>query len=165
MFTTPSHPKQTMSSERILSKITAVDPPKKNGTAAATSTATDTPRLSTSPFTIDHEAEARAALIASLQQDALIEDKGAAVAAIEGDHQRKDRHTDKARCLRATAEHLAKAVMLLLAFCLTSCEGYPMSFAVSGDVKAEGMKEPVRLEWRWGTVTMSGKKVVRNVQP
>jgi hypothetical protein len=110
-----------MNNERILSKITAVDPPKKNGAAAAT--ATDESRLTTSPFTIDHEGEARAALIASLHQDALEEDKGAAVAAIEGDHSRKDRHTDKARCLRATAEHLAKVVVaVVLLFCLTSCE-------------------------------------------
>lgn len=145
-----------MSNERILSKITKVDEPK-NGSAE---------RLTTSPFTIDHEGEARAALIASLERDALDEDKGAAVAAIEGDHQRKDRHTDKARCLRATAAHLAGAAAVLLAFCLTSCESLRRQL---GGVKVGVCYEDacVTVEVPKGTevvVKESGKEAV-TVQP
>jgi hypothetical protein len=88
------------------------------------------------------------------------------VAAIEGDHSRKDRHTDKARCLRATAEHLAKVVLLLLVCCLfVSCAGdYPLRFSVSGDIQAEGMKTPLRLEVGWWNVKMGGKEP-SSVQP
>jgi hypothetical protein len=63
---------------------------------------------------------------------------------------------------------LALIVSLLLCALLSGCNfsgEYPMAFSVSGDIKTEGMEQPVRVEWTLWRAKMSGKKVVRNVQP
>lgn len=53
----------------------------------------------------------------------------------------------------------------LLAVFLTSCTTeYPMRFSVSGDIQAEGMKTPLRLEVGFWNVRMSGKET-QEVQP
>jgi hypothetical protein len=59
------------------------------------------------------------------------------------------------------------ALLMICPWLLTgfpSCQGYPIKFSVSADVKADGMEQPIRVEVGYWNVRMAGKET-QEVQP
>jgi hypothetical protein len=50
-------------------------------------------------------------------------------------------------------------LILILISTLTGCADLPLRLSVSGDIQAEGMKTPLRLEIGYWNVRMTGKEV------
>ena len=94
-----------MTKHPVLDSVTKLDPPASSPEPQASGAE----RLTTSPFHIDHEAEARAKIIAQLREDAHEMVASVARLRILGDQALADEEGDYARALRVAAQHLASA--------------------------------------------------------